>query len=343
MKLTIVEVAKKANVSVATVSRVMNGNYPVKAETKKRVLEVIEELNYIPNMQARELTQKRSATIGVVVPSINNMFFPEVIKGIESNLKLNSLSLVLACSNNDKEDEKLCVNNLLSRNVSGIIVIDPNTDNINSKFFHNISAKTPLVFVNGHSVSANISSVINDQAMGAGMALNYLLENNHKDILFVRGKDSYSYNVKEQVYKEIMTDLNIFKIENIINIGDGNSNETVDNTVNIFVDILTTTSATAVFACNDLMAVGVLNACKKLNLHVPNNLSVIGFDNIALSKFVEPKLTTIDQNMFLLGTNAATLLLEKIESDNSSSKRIILINSLIERDTVSRIKNTPTY
>ena len=337
MKITIVDVAKKANVSVATVSRVMNGNYPVKAETKKRVLEVVNELNYIPNMQARELTQQKSATIGVVVPSINNMFFPEVIKGIESNLKLNSLSLVLACSNNDKEDEKLCVNNLLSRNVSGIIVIDPNTENINSKFFHNISTQTPLVFVNGHSVSANISSVINDQAMGAGMALNYLLENNHKDILFVRGKDSYSYNVKEDVYTEIMTDLNIFNPENIINIGDGNSNETVDNTVNIFLDILKTSSATAVFACNDLMAVGVLNACKKLNLNVPNNLSIIGFDNIALSKFVEPKLTTIDQNMFLLGTNAATLLLEKIESDNSSSKRIILINSLIERDTVRTI------
>ena len=337
MKLTIVDVAKKANVSVATVSRVMNGNYPVKAETKKRVLEVIEELHYIPNMQARELTQKKSATIGVVVPSINNMFFPEVITGIENSLKLNSLSLVLACSNNDKDEEKSCINNLLSRNVSGIIVVDPNTDNVKSKFYHNISKQTPFVFVNGHSVSTNISSVINDEAMGAGMALNYLLENNHKDILFVRGKDSYSYDVKEKVYKETMTDLNNFKPENIINIGNGNSGETVDNTINIFLDILKTSSATAVFACNDLMAVGVLNACKKLNLDVPKDLSIIGYDNIDLSKFVEPKLTTIDQNMFLLGTNAATLLLEKIEYDNSYSKRIILINSLIERDTVGRI------
>jgi len=335
MKLTIVEVAKKANVSVATVSRVMNGNYPVKAETKKRVLEVIQELNYIPNMQARELTQKRSATIGVVVPSINNMFFPEVITGIENSLKLNSLSLVLACSNNDKEDEKLCVNNLLSRNVSGIIVIDPNTDNIKSKFYTNISKETPFVFVNGHSVSSNISSVVNDEAMGAGMALNYLLENNHKDILFVRGKDSYSYDIKENVYTKTMEKLNCFKPENIINIGNGNSSETVDNTINIFLDILKNSSSTAVFACNDLMAVGVLNACKKLNIDVPNDLSIIGYDNIDLGKFVEPKLTTIDQNMFLLGTNAATLLLEKIEFDNSYSKRIILVNSLIERDTVA--------
>ncbi|OOM75181.1 catabolite control protein A [Clostridium puniceum] len=338
MKLTIVDVAKKANVSVATVSRVMNGNYPVKAETKKRVLEVIEELNYIPNMQARELTQKKSATIGVVVPSINNMFFPEVITGIENSLKLNSLSLVLACSNNDSEDEKLCINNLLSRNVSGIIVIDPNTDNVKSKFYHGISKQTPIVFVNGHSVSSNISSVINDEAMGASMALNYLLENNHKDILFVRGKDSYSYDVKEKVYIETMNDLNNFNRKNIINIGNGNSSETVDNTINIFLDILKKSSATAVFACNDLMAVGVLNACKKLNLDVPKDISIIGYDNIDLSKFVEPKLTTIDQNMFHLGTNAATLLLEKIEFDNSYSKRIILINSLIERDTVTPIQ-----
>lgn len=337
MKITIVEVAKKANVSVATVSRVMNGNYPVKTETRERVLQVIKELNYIPNMQARELTQQKSATIGVVVPSINNMFFPEVINGIESNLKTNSLSLLLACTNNSANEEKECINNLLSRNVSGIIVIGPNTDNIRSKFYDTIASQLPIVFVNGSSVNSNISCVSNDEDMGARISLNYLLEKNHKDILFIRGKDSYSYDVKEKVYREIMNDLNCFNENNIINIGNGNSSETVENTVDIFINILNSTSATAVFACNDLMAVGVLNACKKLNLDVPNDLSIIGYDNISLSKFVEPKLTTMDQNMFLLGTNAAILLMEKIDCNNEYSKRILLNNSLVERDTVKSI------
>lgn len=337
MKITIVEVAKKANVSIATVSRVINGNYPVKAETKKRVLEVIDELKFIPNIQARELTKQKSTTIGVVVPSLNNMFFPEVINGIENSLKINSLSLLLACTNNNKDEEKLCVNSLSARNVSGIIVIDPNTDNVKSKFFDNIAKQMPLVFVNGYSITPNISSVSNDEAMGAAVSLNYLLENNHTDILFIRGKDSYSYDVKEKIYIEIMKDLNIFNPKNIINIGEGNSNETVENTANILIDILKDNSATAVFACNDLMAVGVLNACKKLNLDVPNDLSIIGYDNIDLSKFVEPKLTTIDQNMFLLGTNAATLLIDKIESNNKYSKRILLNNTLIKRDTVRRL------
>ena len=123
MKVTIAEVAERANVSVATVSRVMNGNYPVKAETKESVLKAIKELKYIPNMQARELTQQKSSIIGVVVPSISNMFFPAVIDGIDSALKSNSLSFILCRTNDDKDEEIKYVRELISRNVSGIIVI----------------------------------------------------------------------------------------------------------------------------------------------------------------------------------------------------------------------------
>lgn len=335
MKITIQDVAEKANVSVATVSRVMNGNYPVKAETRETVLKVIKELNYIPNMQARELTKQKSTTIGVVVPSINNMFFTELVYGIENELKTNSLSIILACTNGDSDEEQKCVNNLISRNVSGIIVAGPGTENIKAKFYDNISHKIPLVFINSEYMDSNISYVSNDEASGAKIALKYLLDNNHKDILFVRGKDSYSYDIKEKIYKEIMA--KNFDSSKIINIGNGNTSDTVDNTMNIFLDILNNRSSTAVFACNDLMAVGVLNACKKLGIKVPNEISIIGYDNIPLSKFVEPKLTTMDQNMFFLGANAAQLLVEKINCDNKFSKRIILNNSLVERETVISI------
>ncbi|MCR3758292.1 LacI family DNA-binding transcriptional regulator [Clostridium felsineum] len=337
MKATILEVADRANVSVATVSRVMNNNYPVKAETREKVLKAIKELNYIPNMQARELTQKKSATIGIVSPSISNMFFTEVIKGIESYLRDKSLSLLLTCTNDDADEEQKCITNLVSRNVSGIIVISPNTLNVKSGFYDDISDNMPLVFINSYHVDSNISCVSNDESMGANIALNYLLKNNHKEILFVRGKDSYSYDIKEEVYTKNMKELGLFNTKNIINIGNGNSSDTVDNTTEVFLKLLKTTKATAAFACNDLMAVGILNACKRLNLVVPQDFSIIGYDDISLSKFVEPKLTTVDQNMFLLGTNAATLLIEKIDCDNKYSKRIILNNYIVERDTVSSI------
>ena len=286
-------------------------------------------------MQARELTKQKSTTIGVVVPSINNMFFTELVYGIENELKTNSLSIILACTNGDSDEEQKCVNNLISRNVSGIIVAGPGTENIKAKFYDNISHKIPLVFINSEYMDSNISYVSNDEASGAKIALNYLLDNNHKDILFVRGKDSYSYDIKEKIYKEIMA--KNFDSSKIINIGNGNTSDTVDNTMNIFLDILNNSSSTAVFACNDLMAVGVLNACKKLGIKVPNEISIIGYDNIPLSKFVEPKLTTMDQNMFFLGANAAQLLVEKIDCDNKFSKRIILNNSLVERETVISI------
>ena len=333
MKVTIQEVAKKANVSVATVSRVMNGNYPVKEETKEAVLKAIEELNYIPNMQARELTKQKSTTIGVVVPSLSNMFFPEVVNGIDNHLKKKGFSIVLTCSNNNSKEEKACINNLISRNVSGIIVVGPRTEVIKSKFYDRIAKATPLVFINSEYTSNNISSVCNDEQKGAEEAISYLMNKNHNNILFIRGKDTYSYDIKEKVYTDIFEKLNNFKTENIINIGDGNSSETVENTMNKLIDILPKTKATAIFACNDLMAVGVLNACKKLKIKVPQSMAIVGYDNIPLSKFVEPKLTTMDQNMFLLGINAAMLLIEKIELDNQYSKQIILNNILIERET----------
>ena len=337
MKITIQDVAKKANVSVATVSRVMNVNYPVKAETRETVLRVIKELNYIPNMQARELTKQKSTIIGVVVPSITNMFFTELVNGIENELKSNSLSIILACTNGDEKEEQKCVSNLISRNVSGIIVAGPDTENIKDKFYDNISHKIPLVFINSEYIDSNISYVSNNEASGANTALRYLLGNNHRDVLFVRGKDSYSYDIKEKVYKELMKETGTFDPAKIINIGNGNTSDTVDNTMNIFLDILKDYSFTAVFTCNDLMAVGVLNACKKLGIKVPDELSIIGYDNIPLSKFVEPKLTTMDQNMFFLGANAAQLLVEKIDCNNKFSKRIILNNSLVERETVRSI------
>ena len=214
-------------------------------------------------MQARELTQRKSTTIGVIVPSLTNLFFPSVVYGIESELKKYSLSIILMTTSNDKDEEKKCINNLLARNVAGIIVVDPTTSNIKNKFYNELSKKIPFVFINGYTTVPNISSVSNDESMGCKLALRYLLDNNHRNILFIRGKDSYSYDVKD--------------------------------------------------------------------------LSIIGYDNIQLSSLIEPKLTTMDQNMYLLGTNAASLIKDKIDCNNEYSKRIILNNTLVERDTVKKI------
>lgn len=335
MKVTIVEVAKAAKVSVATVSRVMNGNYPVSEKTRIKVMKAIEDLNFIPNLQARELNQKVSSTIGVIVPSVENMYFPEIITGIEKYLKKKNYSMLLTCSKNSKEQEIECVNDLLARNVAGIIIADPNNKNVVSAFYDMLTKRIPIIFINGDLRHTEFSHVCSDEENGAWMALRYLLDYHHQDIAFIRGENSYSYDIKEKVFIRCMKELGKNPEEYTIVVKNGNNVSVIDDTESQVLEALSKKKYTAIFAVNDLMAIGAMNACKKLGLRIPQDVSVIGFDNILMSKYVEPKLTTVDQNTFLLGYNSAQLLIEKINSQDTYSKKIILNTTLSERETVT--------
>ena len=330
---TIVDVAKEAGVSVATVSRVVNGNYPVKPETKVAVSAAIEKLHYVPNVQARELNQRRSTTIGVVVPSLYNMFFAEVIDGIEAAVRKDKYSLLLNCAQNDPEQEQECIRALVARNVAGLIVISPNTKNMREEFYKSLAERTPLVFINGYHDIDGASYVSNDEAGGMRTALTSLKKLGHERILLVRGSHSDSYEVKEKVYREFMDDQGLFDEKLILDIGEGNSVDTVDNTANYLLAKIPEAKPTAICCCNDLMAVGALNACKSLDLSVPEDVSIMGFDNVSLSRYVAPKLTTMDQNMFQLGESAASLVVEKIRYGRS--KKIVLGNMLVQRESVA--------
>ncbi|MDQ0203132.1 LacI family DNA-binding transcriptional regulator [Pectinatus haikarae] len=334
---TIIDVAKHAGVSVATVSRVVNGNYPVKEETKKRVLDAIKELHYVQNIQARELNTRQSTTIGVVVPSLFNMFFAEVFDGIEEYIKHYNYSMLITCAKDNPLKEKQCMQELLSRNVCGIINISPNTYAVEASFYDQISARVPTVFINSYVKRPGISYVSNDEASGTKLALEHLIGLGHRHILFIRGMSSDSYEIKEEIYRKMMTEYKVKPY--VLNIGEGNVEKTVDNTLaKVMMAIKSGRKITAIFACNDLMATGAINGCYRLGIKVPEDISIIGFDNISISRFIEPKLTTIDQNMSLLGQSATALLMEKIESNNTVSDEIILENTLIKRNTTAPVK-----
>jgi LacI family transcriptional regulator len=235
-------------------------------------------------------------------------------------------------------EEVAYIKSLMGRQVDGIIVIDPKTENMKNGFYENLSIDLPLVCINGYNKNINCSFVLNDEVSGAKQAMQYLIDLGHKNIIFVRGEKSYSYDLKEEVYKEILEKNMLIKNKEIINIGDGNSNETVENTMNIICkNFKNIKLPIAVFACNDLMAFGVMNACKKMGYQVPKEVSIIGFDNIAISNLVEPKLTTVDQNMYLLGENASKMLLDIIEHNNQKLQRKILNTKLIIRNSCAKI------
>lgn len=335
MKVTIVDVAKHANVSIATVSRVMNGNYPVSAKTRILVLKAIEELKFVPNMQAREIKIRKSKTIGVIVPSVENMFFPDVIRGIEQCLIKDSYSLLLSFSKNNKEREMDCIRNLMARNVAGIIIADVNTENLKNGEIKAVAGNTPVVFINGNPKYQEFSYVLSDEEQGARLALEHLWEHGHRRICFVRGKNSYSYEIKEKAFLEFMKHNQIDASENIYIVGDGNSSGIIEKTADIFKKILKEKRYTAAFCCNDLMGIGMMHACKSINRKVPKEFSVVGFDNIILASYTEPKLTTVDQETLQLGYNAAQLILENIDSDEMRNKRIILNTKLIKQGSVA--------
>lgn len=336
MKVTIIDVAKKANVSVATVSRVINNNYGVNVKTKAMVQKVIDELQFIPNMQAQEIKKRKSNTIGIIVPSVDNMFFPEVINGVEHYLMQTGYSLLLSFSKNSKEKEQENVRNLLSRNVAGIIIADANTTNVENGFYDEFIKSTPITFINGDCCYDEFSHVLCDEYEGAKKALQALWDNDHRDIYFIRGVNSYSYDVKESAYHRFLSEQEESHKPNVVYVGEGNSSKVIEVTCKMMVEKLQKENGTAAFCCNDLMAIGVLDACKELGIKVPQDFSIIGFDNIILSKFVQPKLTTVDQNMYQLGLNAAQLLVENINAGKKLNKKVVLNATLIERETLGK-------
>jgi len=338
MAVNIKDVAKEANVSMSTVSRVINNNYPVKEETRKRVEEAIEKLKFSPNVLARALINQNTKTIGVLVPRIDNLFFPTVIKAIETLLKNQGYSIYL-CDTGDKADEEVeYVKSLIARQVDGIICVDPKTENIKSGFYESVGESLPLVCINGYNKDIKCNFVLNDQESGTRQAINYLIELGHKNIIFVKGRKSYSYDLKKDVYIEILKQNNLLKNKHIVDVGQGNSYETVYVTMDIMMhELKDISSPTAVFACNDLMALGVLNACKRLNYDVPKDVSIIGFDNIVISSLVEPQITTVDQNMYRLGENAAKMLLDVIKNNNQQTSIIKLNTQLIIRESCRKV------
>lgn len=280
MPATINDVAKEAGVSITTVSRVLNNNYPVKEETRIRIEEAIEKLNYKPNVAARSLITRKTTVIGIIVPGITNLFFPTLVEIIEEFLTDNGYSISLCNTGGEALREVESIDQLMSRQVDGMIMIDPSVENLDNGYYDEISKSLPTIVVNGSPGNYKCNFVSYDEEVGAWEAFKYLLELGHRRIAFVRGARSFSYDIKEKIYKDVVKSRNL-NYEKVLQVGKGNSIEVVERTQQQIEGLLSGRGQpAAVFTCNDLMAAGVINACNKLGILVPGEISVIGFDKL---------------------------------------------------------------
>jgi len=334
---TISDVAKLAGVSITTVSRVINDNYPVNVVTKKKVNTAIEQLGFRPNLLARSLIQDKTQTIGVLTPSIENLFFSEVIKGIDTYVNDKDYRSFLCNTKGNPETERAMIDSLLNRSVDGIVVIDPRTQNIKSGYYEGISKRLPLVLINGFDQGIMCNFVLNDDMTGTLEALRHFEEQGKKRIGLLRGFTSHSYDLKEKVFRDFYRMANLaFDESYIIHIPGGNSLETVNQAKEKMIQYFREEEnpCDAILCCNDFMAVGVLNAARALNIQVPKQLSIIGFDNTLVSQITEPALSTVDHHMSELGITAATRMVELInEGNNETIRKISVMTNLILRDT----------
>jgi len=338
MNITINDVAAEAGVSITTVSRVLNNNYPVKKETRERIEKAIKKLDYTPNAMARSLITKKTSMIGVIVPGITNLFFPTIVESIGEFTKKNGYSISLCSTGGDHLVEQNLSDALVSRQVDGIISIDPSIECLDNGYYSKLSERIPVIIVNGYPNGYKCNFVCYDEETGCKEAFDYLIGLGHKKIAFIRGRKSYSYDIKEKMYKDILQD-NSFSYEKIVRLKLGNSIEVIKQSKEAVETILQLEERpTAIFACNDLMAVGVIQACQTLGLKVPEDISIIGFDNTIISDITSPRLTSVDQNMKDIGKRAAIELLDLIENDVKIRKRVILDTNLVVKDSCSRAK-----
>lgn len=331
-KSTIQDVAKEAGVSITTVSRVVNRNYPVKESTRILVERAIQKLNFKPNMLAKGLIQKNTHTIGILTPSIENLFFSEVVKGVDSVMRAKGYTSFLCHTEGDPTLEFEMLGSLNDRQVDGIIMIDAQKDHIVSGYFEEFSQKTPLLLINGYSRDIKCNYVLNDAKQGVEDTLNYLIEEGIKRITLLRGGSSYSYDEKEDVYRSFMEKHGL-KVD-IISIGEGNDLTSVESSKDVVLNHLNCENPSeAILCCNDWMALGALNAAKTMGHPVPGRLRIIGFDNTIISQITEPKLSTVDQQMSKLGEMAANRLLEMITTDDVDSQKLYLETKLLIRES----------
>ncbi len=334
MSVTIKDVAKKANVSISTVSRVINDSKPVSNEIRQRVLKVIEETGYTPNPVARSLVMKKSQLIGVIVPDISNFFIGEILNGVEEIGKMYNYDILLCNSYGDPKQELRYLNLLKSKQVEGIIFMTWSLEKEHKEFFD--KTNIPVVMINRNTSHLNIPSICIDHFNASYEMTKYLISKGHKRIALIRsGSKNEAFGIDQyEGYAKALKENNIDVDDKLIKNG-GFKFEGSYNCVKELID--ESILPTAIFATTDIMAIGAINCLIDNGYDVPGDVSVVGFNDIKLASIYRPKLTTIKQPIYDIGAVAIRVIIKKIKGEEVNEDIFILPHELVERDSCRKL------
>lgn len=324
-------------VSIATVSRVLNNKPGVNEALRKKIQSVIDETGFRPNRLARELTNKKTNVIGVVVPGIDSFFGPR-LDAINQVCSSEGYSIMITgnlCSKDWIKKEVDNLNLLYEKQVDGIIYFASKVTEKHLEILKYISKKTPIIVIDKNIDELDLPCIIQDDYHGAKKALQHLINNGHKKIAFIKGNCNDASIERTKAYMDLVKDNKIELNENYIRQGDysiksgyAQMSELLDTVTDI---------PTAVFASNDNMAIGAMKAIQERGFKIPDDISVIGFDDIEISGYVYPSLTTVKQDHHELGRQAAKTIIDIIENKCECIKKITLDQKLILRNSDKRV------
>lgn len=333
------DVAKAAGVTTAAVSYAISGKRPISDETRKRVEAAIKELGYTPNMAARTLSSagRSSKLIGVVVPQtegggrlmFQNQFYAEILGSIELCARQAGYHVLISAT--DANDSYLTL--AAERNLDGIIVIGMYPD----EFYQQMKrSRIPIVLIDSYCNDHYYHNVRIDDAYGSYLATKYVLERGHRDIAFFCGRIKDNGVMKKRLagYRDALGEYSVEFRDALVFEGDIDYKDGIES-VNRLMD--TQVNATAVVAAADILAIGAAKAFYERGVRVPDDISLMGFDDLEISQYLTPGLTTVRQQISLKGEKAVELLIRSINEPELTKQELILPVSLVERESVKRI------
>ena len=330
MAASIKDVAKEAGVSIATVSRVINKVDVVNEETKKKVQEAIDKLGYSPNIVAQSLKTQRSKSIGILVPDISSQVYPEIVRGAEDVAQMYDYSIILCNSDFDMEKEKKYIKVMKEKMVDGMLYMSSSLDPEILQYIRDLNMKT--ILVETIEQEKILPSVTIDNRSAAHDAVKLLLDKGHKKVAYIgikkdrRNAWAKRFDGYEDALKEAGIELN----EDLTYYGDLKA-QTGYKGIN---SILDKTEVEAVFCGSDEIAMGVINALRDKDIKVPEDVSVMGFNDIYEASIFYPKISTVAQPLYDMGSVSMRILVKMLRNEPSDQDHYVLPYQIIERDSV---------
>jgi len=325
--VTLKDIGKEVGVSATTVSRALNNKPDISYQVKQKIKEVAERLGYSPNALARSLKAKKTSSIGVLIADIADPFFAPIVKGIENTARQMGYSIILCDTGEEYEQEKLALQMMLEKRVDGLLITPSQTEY--GDILELKRKKVPFVLLGRHFDLVESDYVITDEIKGAFSATDYLIKKGHKKILFMNGPN-YISSAKERLvgYKRALQEHAVLFDKSLVKEGALK----MEDGYRIMKQILCSeTKFTAVFAYCDFVVLGIMQALEEAKLKIPEDIAIVGYDDVVFAGFLQVPLTTVHIPKYELGKEAMKLLKKKIDEEILEPQAVILETKLVIR------------